>query len=233
MTLSSQGEGFQEVLSFVADPAGAAIAALILLSACMVSSSGVSYRMRRVRFPLAWTLGAGGAAAALGLFFALRDSHGWREARHIVWPATAGLLLLLQGGAPIIHGLSGYRPAEIRLTLRHWQGRRAELLRHLQAHFESLGLQIENPLAWRADLVARGLIRGTVEATKRIPYMVFVRAQDQPGALEVTLTAENMDIVIRDTGESANCETLLSAALAPFDEPPLKDTVEVNVTAAV
>jgi hypothetical protein len=230
MPLASDDEMMREFLEFLKHPAGIIMVILTLISAVLIPKAGVSFRFRRARFPVIWVIAVVCPAVALVLYCVFREKAGWTSGEPFPWGLLPAIALGLNLALPLIHRLSGYCPATAELQLRGcFAGKKSEVLRLLTEHMEALGLTMEPAERWGFDLAARGMIKGTVEASKRIPYMIFVRATSHTSGLDLELLVENMDIVIRDTGESKNCDILLNAVAARLEQPPFEDPPEVNI----
>ncbi|MBN1475357.1 hypothetical protein JXA47_01245, partial [Candidatus Sumerlaeota bacterium] len=200
----------------------------------LIPKAGVSFRFRRVRFPVIWVTAVVCPAVALVLYYLFREEAGWTSGEPFPWGLLPAVALGLNLALPLVHRLSGFHPATAELQLRGWSfGRRDDVLQILIDHLHALGLTIEGAERWGCDLAARGMVKGTIEATKRIPYMVFVKMTPETYGTGLSLRVDNMDIVIRDTGESKNCEILLRAVVARLEQPPFTDTPEASVDLSV
>lgn len=220
---ASDDEIPQALIDLVSSVPGVVMLVLTLIPVFCLVKAGTSFRFRKVRFPLAWALGVIGASASLTLFFIFMGPQGWSIAEHWAMPVTNVVLLALYFGLPIIHRLSGFHPAEAEIPLPGWRADRRNrefVLSELRTRMQALGLRLADAKRWGYDLAAQGMVRGTVEPGKRIPYMVFVNIPEGPADIVVSLRADNMDVVISDTGESANCQVLLAAVAQRLQEPP-------------
>lgn len=196
-----------------ADPLAAGIVLLTVGGFLLLQRSGISFRFRKVRFPWTFVIGFGCSAAALILAPTVGrdlDPDGpLKTLRDGFVPAMMslnGIVAAIYFGLPAIHALSGYRPAIVRLRIAGIgpDRERTEVLDALRAHMQARGLQIQDPQKWGADLAAQGRFAGTVNAGIQIPVIVRVDARPSHEGLDVDVRCEQMDICIKDTGESAN-----------------------------